>query len=359
MSQINFSPNELIKKGMSGTPTEQKVGKFVMGTILVTLTVGILYYLGQMGLFTGLNQNVFEPIANIANSILRIGVYALIGVIAFMFVKAQWRNFGYLNDYLARKAFNGIITYDPFLIQEKQILSAVHDVEHMMEEKTKIDGKYVELSKKLKNYQLEMQAAGESLNIVKDKLRKETDPKQIQVLQLDAGDCIRKQAACKNYIDNISPIANDMKFMIDFIAEGYQVLKRRIAGAKQELMINKDIFESAHAGADALERMKKAMVGDIQLNNDAEKAQLAVMQNIALTVGQMKVSMEIISDVTRQANLEEGGKLAVARKQLEELNLVQVGSNQPATYALPQNTANFDGTLQLKDLQFDSIKLPD
>ena len=68
--------------------------------------------------------------------------------------------------------------------------------------------------------------------------------------------------------------------------------------------------------------------------------------------------MEIISDVTRQANLEEGGKLAVARKQLEELNLVQVGG-QPATYALPQATANFDNTLQLKDYQFDAMKLPD
>lgn len=358
MSQINFSPNELIKKGMSGTPTEQKVGKFVMGLILGTITLGLLYYVGQTGVFASINENVFEPIKNIASNALKISVYALIGLLGFMFVKAQWRNIGYLNDYLARKAFNGIITYDPFLIQEKQILSAEHDVEHMMEEKTKIDGKYTELSKKLKKYQLDMQAAVETLKIVQDKLRTETDPKKIQILQLDAGDCVRKQAACKNYIDNISPIANDMKFMIDFISEGYQVLKRRIAGAKQELMINKDIFESAHAGADALERMKKAMVGDIQLNNDAERAQLAVMQNIALTVGQMKVSMEIISDVTRQANLEEGGKLAVARRQLEELNLVQV-AGQPATYALPQGTANFDNTLQLKDYQFDTMKLPD
>jgi len=359
MADINFSPNELIKKGMSGTPTEQKVGKFVMGTILLTITIGILYQLGTMGVFTVLNEQVFQQIAGMANETLKIGIYALIGFLAFIFVKAQWRNIGYLNDMLARKAFNGIITYDPFLLQEKQILSAEHDVEHMMEEKTKIDGKYTELNNKLKKYQLDMQAAGESLKIVNTKLRNETDPKKMQLLQLDAGDCVRKQAACKNYIDSISPIANDMKFMIDFISEGYQVLKRRIAGAKQELLINKDIFESAHAGADALERMKKAMVGDIQLNSDAEKAQLAVMQNIALTVGQMKVSMEIISDVTRQANLEEGGKLAVARKQLEELNLVQVGSGQQQPmYSLPQQTANFENTLQLKDFQFDA-KLPD
>jgi hypothetical protein len=359
MAEINFSSSELIKKGMSGTPTEQKVGKIVMGLILATITTGMLYFIGETGVFTSIQENVFDPIVNISSDLLRIGIYALAGVLGFMFVKAQWRNIGYFNDMLARKAFNSIITYDPFLIQEKQILSAEHDVEHMMEEKTKIDGKYIELSKKIKKYKNDMEGAGAALQIVQEKLRRETDPKQIQLLQLDSADCIRKQTACKNYIDSISPIANDMKFMMDFISEGYQVLKRRIAGSKQDLLINKDIFESAHAGAEALERMKRAMVGDIQLNNDAEKAQLAVMQNIALTVGQMKVSMEIISDVTRQANLEEGGKLAVARKQLEELNLVQVGTTQPVTYALPHQTANFEGTLQLKDLQFHDMKLPD
>jgi hypothetical protein len=116
MSQINFSPNELIKKGMSGTPTEQKVGKFVMGTILATIAIGILYGLGQTGIFTSINENVFEPIAAIANNALRIGVYALIGVLGFMFVKAQWRNIGYFNDYLARKAFNTLVDKGKLLI---------------------------------------------------------------------------------------------------------------------------------------------------------------------------------------------------------------------------------------------------
>jgi hypothetical protein len=352
MSQINFSANDLIKKGMSGTPTDQKVGKFLIGTVLTGVSLAILYYLLPV------IKPIFDDIAAITEDIIRTGIYALIGVIVFMFVKAQWRNIGYINDMLARKVFNGIITYDPFLIQEKQILSAEQDIEKMMEEKTKIDGKYTELSNKLKNYQKEMQAAGKSLLLVEQALRLETDIKKIQILQLDASDCVRKQAACKNYIDSISPIANDMKFMMDFISEGYLVLKRRIKGAKQDLIINKDIFESAHAGAEALDRMKRAMVGDIQLNSDAEKAQMAVMQNIALTVGQMKVSMEIISDVTRQENLEDAGRLSVAREQLQALNLVQVG--QPVQkYALPQNTSNFDGTLQLKDMQFDTMKLPD
>jgi hypothetical protein len=137
-----------------------------------------------------------------------------------------------------------------------------------------------------------------------------------------------------------------MQFMREFISEGYQILKRRIAGAKQDLAINKDIFESANAGASALERMKRAMVGDIELNSDAEKAQLAVMQNIALTIGQMKTSMEIISDVTRQANLEDGGQLALARKQLEALNL-----SGGEAYPMIDVTANFQNVNTLQQVQ--------
>lgn len=346
--QTNFSSSELIKKGMGDTPFDQKVGKFLIGGVLLAVTLAALYFILPY------LKPIFDNVADIASDLLRTGIYTLIGVIIFLFVKAQWRNIGYLNDAIARKVFNGLITYDPFMIQEKQILHAEQDVERMMSEKTVIDGKYTELNKKLTKYQRDFAAAKEAQKIVEDQFRVETNQQKAKLLKLDIDDCVRKQLACKNYIDNISPIANDMKFMIDFISEGYQVLKRRIAGAKQELTINKDIFESAHAGASALERMKRAMVGDIQLNSDAEKAQLAVMQNIALTVGQMKVSMEIISDVTRSANLEEGGQLAAARKQLESLNLVQ-GQAIPLS-----ESANFNNTLQLKDMQFDfNHRLPD
>ena len=353
MSQTNFTAKDLIQKGMSGTTPQQKAGKIVIGTILFAVIMTILYVtLPYIKL-------VFNDIAAIANDILRTCIYALIGVAIFAFVKAQWRNIGYLNDAMARRVFNGIITYDPFLIQEKQILSAEHDVEKMMEEKAVIEGKYTELAKKIKAYEIKRDAAKESNNIVLNQLRMEKDPAKAKILELDSNDCVRKELASQNYITSIAPIANDMKFMIDFISEGYQVLKRRIAGAKEELVISKDTYESANAGAEALARMKRAMVGDIQLNNDAERATVAVMQRTAMLVGQMKLSMEIISDVTRSSNLEESGQLALARKKLENLNLLGDGSITSTNLALPAETANFQGTMQLKDVQLDFNKLPE
>lgn len=356
MSQVNFTAKDLIEKGMSGTTPGQKAGKIVIGTVLFGVIIAALY------VFLPFIKPVFDDITAIANDILRIGIYALIAIAIGAFVKAQWRNIGYINDAIARSVFNSIIDYDPFLIQEKQILSAEEDVEKMMEEKAVIEGKYTELFKKIKSYENKRDAAKESNLIVLGQLKIEKDPAKAKILKLDSDDCVRKELASQNYITSIAPIANDMKFMIDFISEGYQVLKRRIAGAKEELVISKDTYESANAGAEALARMKKAMVGDIQLNNDAERATVAVMQRTALLVGQMKLSMEIISDVTRSSNLEESGQLALARKKLENLDLLGNGSsanNSTNMLGLASQTSNFQGAMQLKDVQLDFNKLPE
>ena len=334
-----FSQQDLIKKGIT-TPFDQKIGKIIMGTLVVGLVMyGLWYFLPYI-------KSIFDNIESIASAALKTLIYIGIGGTLLIFARKQMRNLDYLSDHLARLAFNKIIEYDPFLIQEKQIHQAEVDVEKMMAEKAIIDGKHKELHDKILKYNTDFQVAGGTIEDLKLKIQRETDPKQIALDKLDIDSCYRRQLSCKKYIDSIAPIAADMNYMKEFISEGYQIIKRRIASAKQDLIINKDIFESAHAGAAALERMKRAMVGDIQLNSDAEKAQMAVMQNIALTVGQMKVSMEIIGNVTREANLEEGGQLALARKQLEALNIVNGD-----LLTVPTATASFEGMTTLKQAQ--------
>ena len=315
MANINFSSSELIKKGLSDTPFDQKVGKFITGTIVVGIIVALLYMAMPFLL------PVFQGIQSIASMAVKTMIWVFIGFALFVIAKKQMRNLEYFSDYLSRLAFKGIITYDPFLIQEKQIHQAQIDVEKMMTEKAVIDGKWTELNTKLEKYNQRFKEQQAGFEQLKDKSARCTDPEERKILDLAIQDSVSEQISCKKYIDTISPIAGDMKYMSSFISEGYRILTMRIKGAKRDLNIHKDIFESAQAGGKALERMKRAMVGDIELNNDAEKAQMEVMKNIALTVGQMKVSMEIIGDVTRQANLEEGSKIAYARKQLEALNL--------------------------------------
>jgi ribosomal protein S18 len=340
MSSINFSSSELIKKGLSDTPGDQKVGKFIMGTVVVGVIITVLYFLLPILL------PIVQNIQSIASLLVKTLIWGLIGLALIVIARKQTRNLEYFSDYLARLVFKGIITYDPFLIQEKQINQAQHDVEKMMTEKAVIDGKWTELNTKIGKYQqtfLEHQAGYEDLQ---KKYEKCADPEEKKIIELAMQDSVSTQVSCKKYIDTISPIAKDMEYMSKFISEGYRILTMRIKGAKRDLTINKDIFESAQAGGKALERMKRAMVGDIELNNDAEKAQMEVMKNIALTVGQMKVSMEIIGNVTREANLEEGSKIAYARKQLEALNLTNGAALPEASIS-----ANFSKMPTLQQVQ--------
>ena len=335
----NFSAQDLIKKGMSGTPLDQKIGKVVMGTAVVGVILGILYYL--LPYLTP----IFQNIESIASALLRTLIYVLIGGTLIVFARKQIRNVGYFADYLSRLVFNGIITYDPFLIQEKQIQQAEKDVEKMLVEKAKIDGKYIELEAKIKKYDNDFKIAGLAAKDLKTKGATEVNPKQIQIINEMYADAIGKQASCKNFIDSIAPIANNMNYIREFCQDGARIIKRRIGRAKEDLVINKDIFESASAGAMALERMKRAMIGDIELNSDAEKAQMAVMQRTALLMGQISASMDIISSVTQDANIEEGGRLALARQQLEQLNL---GEGE----GIPMPTAtSFQGIRSLKEVQ--------
>jgi len=348
---MDFSKEALIKRGMSGTPTDQKVGKIVIGTLLLGVIFGVLNY------FSATILQGVAVVESLANMAMRLGVYGLITGAVFFFIKAQWRNIGYINDYFARKVFSSIITYDPFLIQEKQIMQSALDMENMMAEKVIIEGKYTELNTKLTNYRRdfnEAKAAGEE---VAKAMRITTNADEMVQLKLDAQECVDKQTACLGFVNSIQPIANDMEYIIKFVSDGYQIMKRKIKSAKNALSVFKDQFESAHAGAEALDRMKKAMVGDLQLNSDADKANLALIQNIALTIGKMKVSMEIISDVTRSTNLEESGRAAVARKQLEALNLGE-GELLPVSNI----TASFQNTVSIKQTQLlpvSGVQLPD
>ena len=347
MSQINFTAKDLIEKGMSST-TQQKAGKIIIGAIFLTIILSILYFTLPY------IKPIFDDIADIASDILRTGVYSLIGIAITAFLYAQWRNIGYINDAIARKVFNGIITYDPFLIQEKQILSAEHDIEEMMSQKAVIEGKYIELSMKIKKYENKRDAAKEGNILVLNNIKIEKDPIKLKTLKFDSDDYVRMQLSSESFITNIKPLADNMKFIIDFVSDGYQVLKRRIAAAKEELVISKDTYETANSGSEALMRMKRAMIGNYELNNDAERATVAVMKRTSLLLGQMKMSMEIIYDATRYSNLEESGQLELARKKLENLNLLESG-----TINTQYSNSPFQGIPQLKDLQLDFNKLPE
>lgn len=330
MADMNFSASELIKKGTSKLPGDQKFGRIASGIMILCLVLFAAHFAAPY----------FEDLKNIVWDTMTMVIAGAIGLGLLIFISANARNFVHLCDAISRKLFFWIITYDPFMIQEKQIQRAEEDVVKMIEEKEKIRGKYDELQTKVKNNRDQFESAQAGFKVAKDKFDRTTNEEEKKIHQLSMDDMMRKQARCKQYVDKIGPIVSNMEFMIKFITEGGRIIQNKIKNAKADLIQNKDIFESAQFGAAALDRMKKAMIGDVQLNNEAEIAMAEAMKQTAMLNGQIMTSMEIIAEATRSANLEEAGNLEVARKKLESLNLLDSPMSIPTSNSF-NNVASF------------------
>jgi hypothetical protein len=327
-TQIQFSDKELIKKGSEITGINQ--------AWLAKNGVRVLFWaVAAFLLFQGW-QAIGQDIVNMVWGTVEIFSGVVVCLVILPIIIGLWKHSGLLSEIIADKIFFGIIRNAPFIMQEKQIRRAEQDMDRMVSEKEKIEGKFIELSQKVQKAQQDVLEATEGVKIAQ--------AKHDEDLTMDQN---AKRTRATRVIESLGPLVNNMEFIISFVNEGTKILKRRIRNAKQDLETNKDIYESVRAGSGALERMKQAMVGDVQLNNDAERAQVEAMKAIALSIGQMKTSMEIISEVTKEANIEDASKMMVARNKLQALNVM------PGQAIPLQQNANFKGVVHVKDTRFD------
>ena len=338
--------NELIKIGMAGAPVDQKIGKYAVGAVLIgALLFALKYALPWI-------MPVFTSIEQIADSLLRTGVYVLIGAAIFVFLKAQWKNIVLLNDSIARKTLSSIINYDPWVAQYKQIDVAEQNWNKTLSEKEKIAAKYSELNGKVNKSQQERLIAIEAEKIAKqDLLRKDLTPEGRTMKEQIVQDQAQLQIDNQNYITTVGPLVRDMKVILDIVSNGQIVMKHKIERMRRSLTQLKDTYESAKAGANALIAMRKALTGGNELNDIAEQSKLKVLQDIAMSIGQMTTSMEIISEITTSSNLQDAAKMAVAKKQLSELGITD-GSIPIDSY----QTTNFNQIATISDTRF---SLPD
>jgi hypothetical protein len=313
---IGFSKDALIAKGQE---TGWDARKIVMTITGVTLACVALWY-------------IIPFLLTIAWGLVELGIAGFIifvMIVAFKWLKKwMWA----INKFIAKYTLGLIVEWDEFIIQEQQIDQAEEDVEGMLKEKEKIEGKYIELSQKIRKNQEEFKENMHASQIA----ARNGDSEQAEDFTLAAG---RNQT----YVETIGPIADDMKFIIDFSQELHKTLKRKIRNAKADLEANKDVFYSAQSGARMLSSAKKAMIGDVELNNNAEFAKQKVKEKIALSIGQMRTSMEILSQVSNEQNYRDKAKMELAKERLKAINAS--GGEQAI---VPQQSVNFQAIPQLK-----------
>lgn len=304
-NELAVSKRDLIELGSKNPFDLRRAGTIVSAMLLL----GLLAYLFLTYVLPWLKVVVWNAVS------LGIGVICLILIIGLLTNKAFWRRLSYFNDAIAKLALGWVIEFDEFVLQEKQIEQAEKDRARMFEDNKKIKGKYAELHAKVIKNKEQMQLAQEKMNIA----RAHGDAE-------GAEDSQNEWSRASTYVETIEPIAKDLGSITMFIDEAYKLAGRKIQNAKLDLDANKDLFYSANLGAGALASARKAFTGDVALNNDAEVAKAKVKEKIALSIGEMRSSIDIIRQISKSENLENAAKLSLARKQMEQISKQSDGS---------------------------------
>jgi len=293
------SKKDLIALGSKNPFDLRKAGTLITAALLL----GGMAYLVLAYVLPWLKTVVWNAVS------LGIGIIALTVVIGVLTNKKFWRRLGYLNDALAKIALGWVIEFDEFILQEKQIEQAENDRQRMFDDNKKIKGKYAELNAKVVKNKKAMMLAQEKVNIA----RSRNDMEGVE-------DSQNEWSRAQTYVETIEPITSDLNALTTFIDDAYKIAGRKIQNAKLDLDANKDLFYSANLGAGALSSARKAFVGDMELNNDAEVAKAKVKEKIALSIGEMRSSIDIIQQFSKAENLENAAKIALAKKKMEQMN---------------------------------------
>lgn len=294
--QLSFTKDELIKRGSNTGFDARKLAKPLTYLGLAAIAaVGLHYVLPYL-------KDIVWNLVSVATG---VGILCLMG---FTFITFR-KHISHFMDILSKRAWGWLIEMDEFRFQEKVIEQAEKDMEEMLKEAEIIEGKYVELNQNVIEYKKNFEIAKEAEKIARKKGEHDLADDQAYEMQ-----------RLWSYIESVEPIVVDLDKMVIFIKEIHKILERNIKNAKQDLRVNKDIFKSVTAGANALSRAERAALGDTDMNNMAEMARQRVREKIALSVGRMKSSMDVLQNMSKTQNLQDSAKLEVARKQLIEIN---------------------------------------
>ncbi len=294
------SKSDLIELGSKNPFDLRKAGTVITAAALL----GGIAYFALTYVLPWLKTVVWNAIS------LGLGIIILVILIGILTNKNFWRRLGYLNDALAKMALGWVIEFDEFILQEKQIEQAETDMQHMFDDNKKIKGKYSELNSKVLKNKTTMQLATEKIAIA----QKNNDDEAVE-------DSQNEWSRAETYVETIEPIVKDLNALTSFIDDAYKIAGRKIQNAKLDLEANKDLFYSANLGAGALSSARKAFIGDVSLNNDAEVAKAKVKEKIALSIGEMRSSIDVVRQLSKAENLENAAKISLAKKRVEQMNL--------------------------------------
>lgn len=345
MSTALSVSNDLLKKG---SETKGFDPRNLSKNTIRMLIVGALVTVGLYWALPYLNTIVWGMV-ELAEGAL---VLAIVGIILWTI----WSQLGNICTILSKTLLGWLIEYDPWALQYKQIDNAEEDLEKMLAESAKVHAVLADNIKGVEAATTAYEVAVEAEAISRQELqRTDLSPQAIVLKQQDLQDAMAEQVRQQGYLAQVSPLIEDMEAITSIVNTGKVILKGKIKNARMDLKTLKAAYETTKAGAEALTRMRKAMMGNLELNNAAEQSRMKVLKDITISIGTIRSGMETITELTSAQNLNDRARLAAAKKKLQALGIEGPATGQQILHAVPASKT-FQNIATINDTKY---KIPD
>jgi hypothetical protein len=207
---------------------------------------------------------------------------------------------------------------NPFGILQYRIEQTEEATQDLLKYNKKLNGKASELKSKISERDVLLKQAIAKKDIIQNKLSagKATDSDQAN-LEL----AINTINNSKQYIDGVQPVYNDLLRLVDFTERSYNVANINLAKAKEDLQTQRDLYETVTTASSTVSKAFKALIGDKNLNNDADKAIDILKKDIGQKIGNIRTGIKVTSQFMDGQDLDNASKLQSTLKELQGLNL--------------------------------------
>ena len=270
--------------------------KNLVATIIAGILGCFVFYLFATHLLPWL-VNVTWNLVNLIAGIVVVGCLLMI-----VTNKKFWRAVKYLSEFIGRYTLGFVIEMDPFMILEMKIETAIKDREKLKLAGHKVSGKKIELETKIKNKQKDFENTVRNAETLKAKVQELINKGNQSEASIVAGDYqvqATKVTQIKDYIEALTPIAQNLGFLEIHYQKVYKLCGTRIEISKNELSIGRDQYESVMSGAGVARAAWRALSGNDDLNRDAELALNSIQRKVSESLAESKYTMDLTNDIIR------------------------------------------------------------
>lgn len=287
--------------------------KSIVGQVLLW---GLVIALGY-GLYT-----IMPQLIEFAENIYYLAGMVLAGVaIVWWLMSGGWRAIKYAVYGLGQLTLGKVIEMNPFNILEYRLEKTEDSISDLLMYREKLEGKGAELFDKIDSADKALKEADSQKLILTNKLSKGhgTDDDN-DTLELVCQEIVSNT----EYINGIKPVYNDLLRLLDYTKRAHRSAELELKKAKKDLSMKRDLFETVTTSAAMVKKAWSALLGDENLNKDAEKAIEVLKKDIGAKIGKIKTGIKVTSQFMNGKDLENAAKLKTTLKELENVDLQAV-----------------------------------